>query len=380
MKITLSAIKADVGSVGGHTAPAPTMLEAAKRAIQEAIEKKLIIDGFVGHTGDDIALIMSHTHGCNAPKIHQFAWNTFLKATDFANQCGCYGAGQDLLSEAPSGNVRGAGPGVAEIVFDFTQKAPRPAESFMVIAADKCGPGAFNLPLYLSFADPMYCSGLMLPQMMKGFAFDIVDMNHEDPKYMSVIRLNAPEDNYLIASLLRDNDRFGIARIVSRTYDEQAVSASTDRLHAIAGKYVGKDDPIAVIRNQGIFPAPEEIISPFVKAHFVGGDARGAHNMPLMPVPLNTATTGFYCLPIVSCIGFSLNPHGKFSNFYTDFFDNYAWDFVRLRSQEKAIEMRSQGWSGPAMLHFSELEYGAMKDTINNLLKKFRKEEIKCEQ
>jgi fructose 1,6-bisphosphate aldolase/phosphatase len=34
----------------------------------------------------------------------------------------------------------------------------------MVFAADKCGPGALNLPLYLAFADPMYCAGLMLPR------------------------------------------------------------------------------------------------------------------------------------------------------------------------------------------------------------------------
>src|SRR5262249_50184400 len=79
------------------------------------------------------------------------------------------------------------------------------------------------------------------------------------------------------------------------------------RLHAIAGKYTGKDDPVAILRNQGIFPAPEEIISPFAKAHFVGGDARGSHVMPLMPVPLNTPVTGMYSLPIVSSVAFSIH-------------------------------------------------------------------------
>ena len=61
------------------------------------------------------------------------------------------------------------------------------------------------------------------------------------------------------------------------------------------------------VRNQGIFPAPEEIISPFAKAQFVGGDARGPHVMPLTPVPINTPVTGIYCLPIVSCAGFSID-------------------------------------------------------------------------
>jgi len=371
MKITLSVIKADVGSIGGHTKPAPTMIDAAKKSITEAIvNKKLLIDGMVTYTGDDIALIMSHTHGTDSSDVHQFAWDTFIKATHFADECGCYGAGQDLLVDSPSGNIRGAGPGIAEISFTFDRKKPRPAESFMVFAADKCGPGAFNLPLFLAFADPMYCAGLMLPTMIKGFSFDIIDM--EDTQGGDrILTLHAPEDAYKIAILLRDNERFGIHAIHSRSYNEQVVSTSTDRLHSIAGKYTGKDDPVTLVRTQGIFPAPEEVISPFAKAHYVGGDARGSHTMPLMPVPINTAITGMYCLPVISCLGFSLNKQGRFSDYYVDFFDNPAWDFVRLRAQEKAIEMRSQGWSGAAMLPYTELEYSGFKDTITALLDRF---------
>lgn len=370
MKITLSVIKADVGSIGGHTRPSNDMVAAAKKNINQAIENQLLLDGFVAYTGDDICLIMSHTHGNDSPNVHQFAWETFLKSTEFARECGCYGAGQDLLVDAPSGNVRGAGPGVAEITFEYTKKDPRPAESFMVFAADKCGPGAFNLPLYLAFADAMYCAGLMLPNLINGFSFDIIDM---DKKENYIVTLNAPEDAYKIAILLRDNDRFGIKAIYSRKYNEQAVSVSTDRLHTIAGKYIGKDDPVAIVRNQGIFPAPEELVSPYVKAHYIGGDARGSHNMPLMPVPVNTAVTGIYCLPIISCLGFSLQPTGKFANNFVDFFNNPAWDFVRLKAQEKAIEIRSQGWSGPAMLPYSELEYSGFKEVVSELLKQFKK-------
>jgi fructose 1,6-bisphosphate aldolase/phosphatase len=371
MNITISVIKADVGSIGGHTRPSDDMLAAAKASIQEAIENRLILDGLVTFTGDDICLTMSHSKGTENPDIHNFAWKTFLKSTVCARACGCYGAGQDLLADAPSGNVRGAGPGVAEITFDFTQKDPRPAESFMVFAADKCGPGAFNLPLYLAFADTMYCSGLMLPGLIKGFSFDIVDMNTKDED--SIITLHAPEDLYKIALLLRDNDRFGIKSIYSRNYNEQAVSVSTDRLHTIAGKYVGKDDPVALVRNQGMFPAPEELVSPYVKAHFIGGGARGSHIMPLMPAPMNTPVTGPYCLPIVSCIGYSLQSTGKFSNNYVDFFGNLAWDAVRLKAQKKAIEIRSQGWSGPAMLPDTELEYTGFQNVIDELLTKFKK-------
>jgi fructose 1,6-bisphosphate aldolase/phosphatase len=368
MKLTLSLIKADVGSIGGHTTPSPRMLEISRNEIQQAIKSKLLLDGFVSHTGDDIALLMSHTRGENNPEVHRFAWDTFIKATKIAQEEGLYAAGQDLLTDAPSANVRGAGPAVAEIDLEFKTKE-RPAESFLMFAADKCGPGAYNLPLFLAFADPMFCAGLMLPKMMKGFTFHIIDMNNTAGD--SIIELNAPEDYYKIVSLLRDNERFGISSIYSRAFGVKTASVSAQRLHSIAGKYIGKDDPVALVRTQSIFPAPEELISPYMLAHYVGGDSRGSHVMPLMPVALNSAVTGPYCVPIVACAGFSIDVHGKFSQQYVDFFGGPVWDFVRINAQKKALEMRKQGWSGAAMLPYSELEYGGFRETMDEIMKEF---------
>ena len=90
-------------------------------------------------------------------------------------------------------------------------------------------------------------------------------------------------------------------------------------------------------------------MSPFTKAHYIGGDARGSHVMPLMPVPLNTPVTGIYCLPLVTCAGFSLDADGYFSDDIIDIFDNPAWDYVRTKAQEKALAMRDQGLV-PALL------------------------------
>ena len=373
MRLTLSAIKADVGSIGGHTRPTEEMLDKVRSEVQAAIDRGLLIDGYVFHVGDDIAIIMSHTRGKDDTEIHQFAWDSFLAATAIAQEYGLYGAGQDLLVDAPSGNVRGAGPGVAEVEFEHEpvrSNSARPAESFMIFAADKCGPGAYNLPLFLGFADPMYCAGLMLPRMIQGFDFNIIDMNNTDGD--SLLTLHAPDDYYQITVLLRDNERFGIESITSRTYgDQDAAAISAQRLHNIAGTYTGKDDPIAIVRNQGIFPAPEEVLSTFTKAHYIGGDARGSHNMPLMPVPMNTPVTGPYCLPIVESLGFSMNAEGKFSANVVDFFDNPAWDLVRNKAQEKALYMRDQGWSGPAMLPYTELEYGGFRDIVTGLEDRF---------
>ena len=61
--LTLSAIKADIGSIGGHTRPSQEMFAGARTALMEAAENDLIIDFDVTYTGDDICLLMVHNHG-----------------------------------------------------------------------------------------------------------------------------------------------------------------------------------------------------------------------------------------------------------------------------------------------------------------------------
>jgi fructose 1,6-bisphosphate aldolase/phosphatase len=90
-----------------------------------------------------------------------------------------------------------------------------------------------------------------------------------------------------------------------------------------------------------------------------------------MPVPINTPVSGIYCLPLVSCLGFSLDAQGHFTDGYIDFFDNVAWDAVRVKAQEKAMAMREQGWSGAAMLPYSELEYSGFRNHLEGLLERF---------
>jgi len=286
MKTTLSMIKADVGSIGGHIKPSQRLIDR----VGEYINGKkggMVNDYYVGHTGDDIGILFSHQQGVGSEKIHKLAWDTFLAGTEAAKEQGLYGAGQDLLKDAFSGNVKGMGPAVAELEFE-----ERPNEPFLLFAADKTDPGAYNLPFYLGFADPMYNSGLMLsPGMSKGFTFTIMDVSYTEGD--KVIELNAPEELYDIAALLRDNERFVIESIHSRETGETAVSVSTTRLHNIAGKYTGKDDPVALVRVQGAFPATGEILGPFNIGHLVAGFMRGSHNGPLMPVVKNSPVSFF---------------------------------------------------------------------------------------
>jgi fructose 1,6-bisphosphate aldolase/phosphatase len=374
MRITLSVIKADVGSIGGHTKPSQRMLESVHQRMRQAVEQRLLVDGMVTHTGDDIALIMSHTRGVGATDVHRFAWQSFLVATDQARIAGMYGAGQDLLVDAPSGNVRGAGPAVAEIELDRNPaSADRPAEPFLVFAADKCGPGAYSYPLYSVFCDPMHNGGLLLsPKLHKGFTITVIDMDHKGDNGDRVVRLDVPERVWDVACLLQNPDRFAIESIHSRYKpDEQIVAVSATRLHNIAGKYTGKDDPVALVRTQGIFPAPEEVIEPYTLGHFVAGDCRGSHVMPMMPVAINSPVAGPYCLPIVSCLAFSMDAVGRFTEESLDMFGNGAWDATRLKVQQKADEWRRQGFIGPTMASHAELAYTGIVDTLAALDREF---------
>ena len=200
MKTTLSIIKADIGSIGGHIKPSEQLMQRVKDFLKKG-SKGLVNDFFVCHTGDDVAILFAHSHGTGYEKLHKLAWDAFLAGTAVAKDQGLYGAGQDLLKDSFSGNVKGMGPAVAEMEFE-----ERPNEPFVFFAADKTDPGAYNLPLYLMFADPMYNSGLILsPNMAKGFKFVIMDVNYTEGDRL--IALNAPEELYDIAALLRDIGR-----------------------------------------------------------------------------------------------------------------------------------------------------------------------------
>jgi fructose 1,6-bisphosphate aldolase/phosphatase len=363
MKITLSVIKADIGSIGGHVAPSRRLEESVRAQIAER-GRELIIDHYVSHTGDDIAIVMSHRQGVGHPSVHKLAWDAFTVGTAVAREQGLYGAGQDLLKDAFSGNVKGMGPAVAEMEIE-----ERPNEPYLFFAADKTDPGAFNLPLYLSFADPMNTPGLILsPKMGKGFRFVIMDVNHTEGD--RVIELNAPEELYLIAALLRDAERYVVESVWSRATGEQACAVATSRLHNIAGKYTGKDDPVMLVRTQMNFPATGEVLAPYATGHFVAGGMRGSHNMPLMPVPLNSATSYFDGPPLVSCAAFAMH-NGKFTE-PLDCFAHPFWDEVRSRVAVKSMEMRRQGFFGAAMLPMSELEYTGITETLAALDGRFR--------
>jgi fructose 1,6-bisphosphate aldolase/phosphatase len=362
MKVTVSVIKADIGSIGGHLAPSHQLLETVREHVRYH-GASILIDSFVSHTGDDIAIVMTHTRSTGDEAVHRLAWDAFVAGAAEAREQGLYGAGQDLLRDAFSGNVRGMGPAVAEMEID-----ERPSEPFLFFAADKTDPGAFNLPLYLAFADPMTTPGLILsPRMARGFRFVVMDVAHTEGD--RVIELVAPEELYDLAALLRDPERYVVESVWSRATGEQAAVVATSRLHNIAGTYTGKDDPVIVVRVQMSFPATGEILAPYAAVHFVAGGMRGSHQMPLMPVSLGTPTSYFDGPPLVSCAAFSMR-HGRLSE-PIDAFAHPFWNSVRDHAASKALDMRRQGFFGAAMLPMAELEYTGIVEKLAALDRRF---------
>ena len=294
--VTVSLIKADVGGWPGHASVHPALEKIADIDLFDAKKKGSITDYFVTHAGDDLQLLISHTKGENNDEIHRIAWTIFTKATSKAKELNLYAAGQDILKNTFSGNIKGMGPGIAEM--EFTE---RPGETLIAFMMDKTEPGAFNLPLYKAFADPFTTAGLVIdPAIHDGFNFEIWDIRDRKRVFM-----NAPEEMYDLLALIGAKERYVIKKIFPRgdplPKKEPAAVICTEKLYNVAGRYIGKDDPVALVRAQNGLPALGEVLESWAFPHLVSGWMRGSHNGPVMPVsiktpgvPVSTARQGFW--------------------------------------------------------------------------------------
>jgi fructose 1,6-bisphosphate aldolase/phosphatase len=367
MKVTVSLIKADVGSVAGHSVVADELKTIAEEMLNKAVEDGKIIDFRVFNAGDDLELLMTHRKGIDSTEIHGLAWNVFKKCAEKAKEMKLYGAGQDLLKDAFSGNIRGLGPGVAEM--EFTERRSEPIVAFMM---DKTEPGAFNLPIFRIFADPFNTAGLVIdPSMHSGFVFEIWDIL----EHRRVI-MKAPEEMYSILALIGCKSRFVIKRVYPKPgklpTDEPVAVVSTEKLYQVAGEYVGKDDPVALVRAQSGLPAVGEILEAFAFPHLVSGWMRGSHNGPIMPVPFRySKCTRFDGPPRCIAAGFQIC-NGKLIG-PVDLFDDPAFDYTRMRAMEIAEYIRRHGPFEPHRLSAEEMEYTTLPKVLEILKDKFER-------
>jgi len=334
----------------------PDMVEVAERAIAGA-RGRLLVDGQVTTCGDDLSLIMTHEHGPEAESVHRFAWDLFLQTTDVAKRLGLYGAGQDLLSDAFSGNLRGMGPGYAELSFE-----ERPSEPVLCFFADKTEPGAWNLPLYRMFADPFNTAGLVIdPNMHAGFLFEVFDLFEEKR-----LVFDCPAELYDLLLFIGAPARYVVHSVVSKRLGEVAAATSTQRLSLIAGKYVGKDDPVMIVRCQSGLPAVGEVLEPFAFPHAVAGCMRGSHHAPLMAVAAADAhPTRFDGPPRVMCLGFQV--HDGMLGMPRDMLADPSFDAARKQANEVMDYFRRHGPFEPHRLPLDEMEYTTMPAVASRL-------------
>lgn len=362
MKTTISVIKADVGSIAGHLVAHPALMETCDEVLGKAAEEGLLEDYFITRCGDDIDMIMTHRNGEENEEVHETAFNAFMKATEVARELKLYGAGQDLLSDTFSGNIKGMGPGVAEMEFK-----ERPSDPVIIFCCDKTEPGAFNLPLYRLFADPFNTAGLTIdPSMHDGFKFEVFDVLEHRKVIMS-----CPEESYDLLALLGSTGRYVIKRIFKKN-GEIASSVSTERLNLMAGAYIGKDDPVAIVRAQSGFPSAGEVVEPFAFPHLVSGWMRGSHNGPLMPTSQYEANPiRFDGPPRVIGLGFSV-ADAKLG-IEVDLFDDPAFDEARREASKIANYMRRHGPFEPHRLPSEEMEYTSLPGVLEKLESRFEK-------
>jgi len=367
-KVTISLIKCDVGSLAGHhTVPKP-LFDIAEKNLKKAMNEGIINNFFVFNAGDDLELLMAHENGEQAREIHKLAWETFREAADKALQLKLYAAGQDLLKDAFSGNVCGMGPGVAEMEIE-----ERASDPIVVFAADKTSAGSFNYPLFRIFADPMNTAGLIIdPSMLCGFKFEIIDTIED-----KAIVLQCPTEMYEMLALVGTVGRYAIARVWRASDDLICASSSVSKLSLIAGKYVGKDDPVMITRAQHGLPAVGEILAPFMHSYFVQGWMRGSHWGPLMPVGLKSSKcTAFDGPPRIVALGIQL-ANGKISSdddgkpLIADLFDDPAFSFARHEAVNNGNMLRRMGEFEPARLSAEDMEYTTIQQVLEKLEKRF---------
>src|SRR3989304_6921204 len=108
-----------------------------------------------------------------------------------------------------------------------------------------------------------------------GFKFDVLDVK----KNRKVV-LKCPEEIYELIALIGTTPRYTVARVWRARDDLVCATTSTTKLSLIAGKYVGKDDPVAIVRAQNGLPGMGEVLEAWSWPFLVSRWNRGSHNGP----------------------------------------------------------------------------------------------------
>ena len=367
---TLSDIKADSGGKVGHTMPPHLFRSVAEASLQEGKDAGLIFaTSEIIEVGDDGHLLMSHNRGADNNEVHLFAYRTFFRQVWVAEVLGqkWYGLGQDLVGETTaghpteelanlndafikllpaflptteraqigrlekaydewktgkgqghkvlrvfSGNISGQGPGFAELPL------VRPGR-IGLLAIDKTGPSAFNLPIWWSL-NQASASGSLAAYLNRtgavGCVLEIWDVEHHHRIFLD-LESEAESAQHLLGAV----ERFNIKRVwsrrsknwdaacVSEGLDEVLLAASTEKLAVITGgEYRGKDDPVLL----AVEPLADAL-NLFMRDCFymTQGDGRGSHFMFPTPLPCRDAIATVNSRAVAVSAWVSINSSGQ---------------------------------------------------------------------
>jgi fructose 1,6-bisphosphate aldolase/phosphatase len=133
---------------------------------------------------------------------------------------------------------------------------------------------------------------------------------------------------------------------------------------------VGKDDPVCIVRAQGIFPAVGEVLEPFASPILVEGWMRGSHMGPLMPVSVADSTPSrFDGPPRLIGLGYQLC-EGKLVG-PRDMLADKSFNLARHQANEMADMMRRHGPFEPHRLPLEEMEYTTMPEVMEKVKDRF---------
>src|SRR2546427_328378 len=316
----IKATKADVGGVGGHVVAADEVKSIIAKYVLDNNSYRgepIFTSMIVTHTGDDCAVTGIMAETVDMSVVDELMWDALQEGATKAAELGLYGPGQDLVADAFTGNLRGAGP--ASVALPFPVRKDNPSQTVLVSFADKTEPMAFNHFATGAYMLPRFNTGLVIAasKMKRGYLFEIVDLDTK----------------------------------------AQAIEAGA----GLAGF------------GGGAGPAPGEITPPWATAPMVAGDCRGSHNLHILPMPINSQTS-YWSGPILSVITLSCNIHtGRIGAISDQFSLGTPWDEVRRTASKLAIQFRhAHGIKQPATLHEDELEYQeGWKERRNRLERQF---------
>jgi fructose 1,6-bisphosphate aldolase/phosphatase len=410
---TVSDIKADSGGKVGHTSPPEHFAPVARASLEEAADGLIFGTSAFLAVGDDGHLLMSHARGADSNAVHLFAYRTFFRQVWVAGVLGYkwYGLGQDLVGgassgkkteelagltpkflellsgqlpkaerrrfgelrsaferwaggaegrapEAPfAGNVSGQGPGFAELPM------PRPAPVGL-LAIDKAGPSAFNLPVWEALrrcrADGSLSRYLSTSQP-RGVVLEVWDVERHRRAFLDV-----ETESEVAQRLLGATDKFNVKRVWSRTgaWDparpaaglaDVLLAASTEKLAIISGgEYLGKDDPVLL----AVEPLANAL-NLFLRDSFymTQGDGRGSHNMCPAPLPFGQAIATVNSRAVAVAAMLSFDSRGEIRGI-RDVFSDPAYDEARERTfrLNKAIWDAHGGNFSPVGVGVSKVE------------------------